>query len=413
MNILIRNCPRGILPTLALPALVGMALLGAACTKAGGLYDEVSASYLDRSSGASSPNGPGGNNQQAEAGVLTAAEWNDLANWDFWCDLLEGEHKEEIARWGFNTSRRIAVRVTAEGTSTPAVGVRVDLLSGSKTIWRARTDNRGEASLWPCIFQQVGQENSDADPSNLRISIDGVTQSSPLTLYDPKDPQTVNTFTLPGWDPSKVDRTLDLAFIVDATGSMGDEIEFLKKDLLSILEEVSQSQGGLSIRTGTVFYRDEGDEYVTRSSPFTEDFSKTISFVKGQNATGGGDIPEAVHTALAEALRLDWAPSAYSSLAFLILDAPAHDEGNIYGSLHSSIEKFAERGIRVIPVFASSGSKSCEFMSRLFAIATGGTYVFLTDDSGVGGEHITPTVGQYQVERLRDILIRLISQAME
>ena len=77
-------------------------------------------------------------------------------------------------------------------------------------------------------------------------------------------------------------------------------------------------------------------------------------------------------------------------------------------SLHKSLENYARKGIKIIPVLASGGSKEAEFMGRLFAICTNGTYVFLTDDSGVGGDHIQASVGEYQVEKLGDLLVRLI-----
>ena len=79
-------------------------------------------------------------------------------------------------------------------------------------------------------------------------------------------------------------------------------------------------------------------------------------------------------------------------------------------SLHKSITAFAGQGIKIIPVAASGVDKSCEFMLRFFAITTGGTYVFLTDDSGVGNSHIVATVGEYQVELLNDLIVRLISK---
>jgi methylmalonyl-CoA mutase N-terminal domain/subunit len=44
------------------------------------------------------------------------------------------------------------------------------------------------------------------------------------------------------------------------------------------------------------------------------------------------------------------------------------------------------------------------------AIATGGTYVFLTDHSGVGNSHIEPTIGSYQVEHLNDLLVQIASR---
>jgi hypothetical protein len=52
-------------------------------------------------------------------------------------------------------------------------------------------------------------------------------------------------------------------------------------------------------------------------------------------------------------------------------------------------------------------------MLRFFAIATGGTYTFLTNHSGVGNEHIEATVGDYKVEQLNDLIIRLIGQYTE
>ena len=47
---------------------------------------------------------------------------------------------------------------------------------------------------------------------------------------------------------------------------------------------------------------------------------------------------------------------------------------------------------------------------RYFAIATNGTYVFITNDSGIGNDHIEPTVGEYEVEFLNNLLVRLINK---
>ena len=190
---------------------------------------------------------------------------------------------------------------------------------------------------------------------------------------------------------------------------MGDEIAFLKEDLLDILGRASQSQSGVHFRTAALFYRDEGDEYLTRHSDFNADFSVTHQFVRAQQSGGGGDYPEAVHTALEEVLqRFSWRENARTRLAFLILDAPAHYRADVVESLHKSVETYARLGIRIIPVAASGVDKETEFMCRFFAAATGGTYVFLTNHSGIGGDHIAPTVGQYEVEYLNDLICRVI-----
>ena len=346
---------------------------------------------------------PGGH-----AGILSAGEWNDLEHWGLWSSLMSNPNFLEMAEfWGVNTSRRVAVRVAdADGKRLP--NVKVELKQGQAgTIWSTVTDNLGEASLWVDPF------HAEAGTEDLAIVIDGVRQAGApkVTTWNvQQEGADVNFYQITGArEPQK---KADLAFIVDATGSMGDEIAFLKKDLMNILDRVKGGQGDIGLRTGTVFYRDEGDDYVTKYSQFTDDYRETIQYIAMQNAQGGGDHPEAVHTALSAALQnLDWNASARSRIAFLILDAPAHqDHQGVIESLQKSLEYYAKYGIKIIPVFCSSPTKECEFMCRDFAILTGGTYVFLTDDSGVGGPHLQASVGEYQTEHLNDLLVRLIAK---
>lgn len=367
-------------------------------------YDPDSPAY-DGIGGDGGDVGEGGGNQQVdpgEAGVLTAAEWNDLGHWGFWRKLEQGQtYATSMGVWQFNTSKRIAVRVK-DAAGKPQVNVSVVLSAGGEKVWTARTDTKGEANLWLSLYKH--------EEGTLTLAVDGKAVNGEVIVSTGSEEETPvwNEYTLSVTAPAQ---KADIAFIVDATGSMMDEIDFLKKDLLSILTTVEEAQSDVVIRTGAVFYRDEGDDYVTRTNNFTEDFSETMSFIKKQSADGGGDLPEAVHTALAVALqKLSWNASARARIAFLILDAPAHsDNSSVISSLKESIRAFAAQGIRIIPVVASTWDKSTEFMSRYFAIVTGGTYVFLTDDSGVGDSHLEPTVGEYQVEKLNDLLVRLIN----
>ena len=345
---------------------------------------------------------PGGH-----AGVLTAGEWNDLDHWDFWSNLMTSNTFGGMSDyWGFYTSRRVAVRV-ADAAGKRLANVPVTLEQGQMTIWSTRTDNLGEASLWIDPF------HAQAGTEDITLVINGVPQpgTPKVTAWDVQvEEADVNFYQITGAkEPAK---KADIAFIVDATGSMGDEIAFLKKDLMNILDRVKGGQGDIELRTGTVFYRDEGDEYVTKYYQFTDDYRQIIQYISMQNARGGGDHPEAVHTALETGLQnLNWNASARARIAFLILDAPAHqDHQGVIESLQRSIESYAKYGIKIIPVFCSSPTKECEFMCRYFSTLTGGTYVFLTDDSGVGGDHIEASVGNFQVEALNDLLVRLIAK---
>ena len=369
----------------------------------GSSYDAVAGDYGESADGPSVPNGEGQGNPGATSGVLTAAEWNDLAHWDFWTKLLRNqEWNQAFSMWRFNTTARVAVRVKDAG-GNPAVNVPVALHRSQNLVWEARTDNTGEANLWVDLF---GEEGFEVPVNDLSVSISGQVQAEAPGLCSPQG-VSWNEYTV---SASQCENKADIAFIVDATGSMSDEIDFLKEDLLSILETVQQHQQGTEIRTGAVFYRDRGDDYITRSNPFTTNAVKTMSFVKKQEAEGGGDLPEAVHSALECGLQeLEWNTAARARIAFLILDAPAHyNEQGVLESLHKSISLYAKSGIRMIPVLASTGDKSTEFMCRYFAMTTNGTYVFLTDDSGVGNSHLEPSVGEYQVEKLNDLLVRLI-----
>jgi hypothetical protein len=170
----------------------------------------------------------------------------------------------------------------------------------------------------------------------------------------------------------------------------------------------------MDIRTAALFYRDEGDDYVTRYENLTNKPEETLDFIKEQGAAGGGDYPEAVHTALETAMQeLAWEEGNYSRLAFLLLDAPPHYQSEVFDSIRKSIRLYAAKGIKIIPVAASGVDKNTEFLLRMMAMFTDGTYTFITNHSGIGNDHLTPTIGEYQVELLNDLIVRLVTKYTE
>ena len=192
---------------------------------------------------------------------------------------------------------------------------------------------------------------------------------------------------------------------------MGDEINYLKVELNDVIERIKRNNTSLEMRFGSVFYRDEGDDYVTRTLNFTTDESSLISFISDQNANGGGDFPEAVHSALDVAISQNsWNDTASSRILFLLLDAPPHYTQEVISNLELNLIKAAEKGIKIIPITASGIDKATEYLMRSFAILTNGTYVFITDDSGVGNDHLEPTIGEFEVEKLNDLMVRLVGE---
>jgi hypothetical protein len=366
-----------------------------------GLYAEAGLTGGGSGDGGISGSGDSTNQNPVNPGQITAAEWNDLNEWNFWLNLGQNEDFNKAQEnWKFYLTTRYSF-VIKDSKSNPLIDCELILknLNGDE-LWKARTNNEGKAELWLNTSEQADV--------GLTAVVNYLNQKT--TIIDPKPYEDgINEVVVASEGTPELN--VDIMFVVDATGSMIDEIEFLKSELLDVIGRVEALNSQLSLRVGSVFYRDEGDEYVIRVTPFSTNLNETLGFINDQHADGGGDYEEAVHTALSAAItQLSWSKNARARMLFLLLDAPPHHTDLIVNDLKDIITKTAEKGIRIIPISASGINKDTEFLFRFFAVATNGTYVFITNDSGIGQEHIEATVGDYEVELLNDLIVRLINK---
>ncbi len=121
---------------------------------------------------------------------------------------------------------------------------------------------------------------------------------------------------------------VDLAFIVDTTGSMAPFIEAARAQMIAMLRALAvTSQTAIDLRVGLVEYRDhppQDNSFVTRAHHFTSDFGRTQRTIEDLKPEGGGDEPEAVYDGVHAACdQLTWRPHS-QRLAVLIGDAPPH-----------------------------------------------------------------------------------------
>ncbi|MEM7574589.1 MAG: carboxypeptidase-like regulatory domain-containing protein [Bacteroidota bacterium] len=338
------------------------------------------------------------------AGQLTAGEINDFGKWDLWKDVSLEDLYTYRDDWGYYPEHRYGVQLRFPSGS-PVIDAHLELrTSAGRTLWAARTDNMGRGELWRSIFDQqdiVAQE---------RLEIYATYEGLEYRLESAKSIQEgYNNLTI--YQECYQPREVDVAFVVDATGSMGDEIQYLSSELLDVMQRSIDSLSGQEVRLGSVFYRDEGDAYLTRHSVLSAELETTVNFVKAQSAGGGGDTPEAVDAGLEVALtQLGWNEQAAARLLFLVLDAAPHEESDHTQRMKELGEQAAKMGIRIIPVVCSGMYPSGEYLMRSLALATNGTYTFLTDHSGIGGAHLEPSTDSYEVEKLNDLLVRLIIQ---
>ncbi|MCR5718597.1 MAG: hypothetical protein K6F80_06160 [Oscillospiraceae bacterium] len=328
---------------------------------------------------------------------LTAGEWRDHDNWGFFSNLVNAG-TIEFPSFGIDPCHRVSVELK-DGAGAPLANADVVLLDkDGGEIWKSVTDKNGIAYLFETAKQHgvsVKAVSGGAEvTADVPASADG-TQGDTNTCTDRSVSMTLDTAAV------VLDKT-QVMFIVDTTGSMGDEMLYLQSDFASIAEEV----GDAGTMYSALFYKDVGDTYVTRSEGFTSDVNALKKQLNKEVADGGGDEPEAVAEAFTEAfVNENWDDGAVK-IAFLIYDAPPHDEKS--EELLTAIESASEKGIRLVPVVSSNGSRETELFGRACAICTNGSYVFLTDDSGIGGSHLEPIIGDYEVEKLHDIIVRII-----
>src|SRR5437868_15124335 len=88
---------------------------------------------------------------------------------------------------------------------------------------------------------------------------------------------------------------IDVAFALDTTGSMGDEIDVVKEKIVEIARKLSAGQPAPDVRFGIVAFRDRGDLYVTRTFPFSREIADVEKTLRTLHAAGGGDEPGRVH----------------------------------------------------------------------------------------------------------------------
>jgi len=372
-------------------------------------------SYLDEDAGYDDPptpsdNGPTetgtytGTPAWAEAGTLTAAEAKDLDNWDYWTSS-EPLHQKHQEAWSLYPKHRVSVELFDQNNKI-CVDKAVYLINeNNRVIWTARTDNRGKAELW------INASSGISENAWLIVVNDNQTESiHPVHTFE----NGINHIIVEGI--AEVKNNADILIAFDSTGSMGDELQYIKAEVKDVLAKLENQHPDVHFEYSSVFYRDhDHSTYVTKSMTFTP-FKEVIrNFINWQGVAAGIDVPEAVHTGLHMSIvEQDWSESARARILFLILDAPPHRNECVIERIQVLTKEAARKGIKLVPITASDTDKETEFLMRFSALLTNGTYAYLTDDSGIGNDHIEASVGEAPtIEYLNDLMLRIVSENLE
>lgn len=339
--------------------------------------------------------------QQAQSGTLTAGDYDDLLNPRHYARYAE-RYLQDRAQAGLPfVDTRTPLRVRVVGNDgQPVAFADVSAVDSRGQALHLPTAANGTAVFFPSLDQL---------PRRLQLGVDAAGAPGIKRTVDLGRLGADRTITIELPIAGRAPAALDLLLAIDTTGSMTDELGYLQVELDSIVASLRRIRPGTDIRVGLVVYRDEGDEYVTRRFEFTGDLAGLRQQLGAQQADGGGDYPEAVDRAFADANRFDWREDA-TKVMLHVADAPPHAE--LAGATWKQALSLRTRGVHIVPVAASGVADDAQYLMRSMAALTQSRYLFLTDDSGVGLAHQEPDVPCYVVTRLDGLIERVVASLL-
>ncbi|TDJ44506.1 MAG: VWA domain-containing protein [Gammaproteobacteria bacterium] len=166
---------------------------------------------------------------------------------------------------------------------------------------------------------------------------------------------------------------VEVVFVLDTTGSMGELIQAAKEKIWSIAATMAAAQPTPDIRVGLVAYRDRGDDYVTRVVDLSADLDSMYATLMDFSADGGGDGPEDVNKALYDAVNnISWSqdPDAYQ-VVFLVGDAPPHMDYQGEAQYPEILAHASKRGIVVNTIQVGTMAQTTPAWKRMASLSQG------------------------------------------
>lgn len=334
---------------------------------------------------------------------LKAGYSDDNKQFSYFIDFLE--KYKSVDHYAYDISERITIRLTDSNNKTIPNALFTIGATGKKLL-SGLSYADGTFSFYPSAFS--GQSKS----YELEIAFGSYKSKTTIDRNGPRlvEIKLDSARELPSPLP------LDVLFVLDTTGSMGEEIERLKATIDIIHDNLNNLKPAAFVRFGMVLYKDKGDDYITKIIPFTSDVEAFRKQLLPVAAYGGGDRPEDLESALDDAVnKMDWNKDGLR-LAFVITDADAHLD---YGRKYNYIEAAKDAKARAIKLFSiGTGGLPLpgEYLLRQISQLSNARYIFLTYGEGDESEGGAPgsvshhSGSNFQTDKLESIIIRFVKE---
>jgi hypothetical protein len=347
---------------------------------------------------------------------LRAGEIDDNADWDVYQEY-RNNYFRQYSPFSVNdrdVTDRQTIRVI-DANGLPVLGACVQVYHGTSLITQNRTYATGLTMFFPNLLDNTRY----VDTFSVIVSKNDVVEQVTLDRNAIGDTLTVELSI--NQQPTL---QMDVMFLLDATGSMSDEIMQLQENILAISEQIDELN--VDARYGLVSYRDFGDEYITRVDDFTTNIDTFQNSLRAVVAGGGGDTPEALNEGLNDALNsVAWRDENTVKLVFLVADAAPHLDYNNGLDYSVLMLDALSRGIKIHPIASSGLTPDGEYILRQIGQVTMGHFIFLTYEGsqpGTSGDDRTDLevgtpedeqgVGDYSVAQLDELVLRLITDEL-
>jgi hypothetical protein len=341
------------------------------------------------------------------AGVK-AGEWDDNANFrEFQRFLASSPTNHRRMNLG---DRRFVVVRDSKGHGVPRCSVTIrDDRQASATFL---TTASGRSILFPHA------EGLSGDKLTAVANCAEGTAETSVAISD--TPDGIVDLRLPTERATIGTRVVDLAFVLDTTGSMSEEISAVKSTIQKVAKVLSDDQ--TTVRIGLVEYKDRTDPFVTKVYPFATDLGGFAQRVSQIGASGGGDTPEDMNAGLHTAMSgLDWSDKSVARLAFVIADAPPHLDYQDGPDYAADMKTASHRGIQLFTVAASGMDNLGQVVFRQMAQFTGGTNMFVLrggagPQSTGGGDPMSSCGGthtNYSSGKLDELIVQKIRRELK